>query len=88
MEGGDEGMWRTLARIYVSVLACGVCVPGVAALPVLFGFGSFFVTLLFGVVGLGAAGGVVLFADAQFDAAAVSDSGLEHPSSPESAPGR
>lgn len=70
MEGGDEGMWRTLARIYVSVFACGVCVPGVAALPVLFGFGSFFVTLLFGVIGLGAAGGVVLFVDAQFDAAA------------------
>jgi hypothetical protein len=87
MEGGEEGMWRTLARIYVSVLACGVCVPGVAALPVLFGFGSFFVTLLFGTVGLGAAGGLVLFVDARFDAAAGRGTGME-PLPPESARGR
>lgn len=87
MEGGEEGMWRTLARIYVSVLACGVCVPGAAALPVLFGFGSFFVTLLFGTVGLGAAGGLVLVVDARFDAAAGRGTDAE-PLSPESARGR
>jgi uncharacterized membrane protein YuzA (DUF378 family) len=67
MEEADGGLWRTLARIYAVVLACGVFVPGAAAVPVLFGSGSLFVTLLFGVVGLGIAGGVVLLVDARFD---------------------
>ena len=67
MEEVDGGLWRTLARIYAVVLSCGVFVPGAAAVPVLFGFGSLFVTLLFGGVGLGIAGGVVLLVDARFD---------------------
>ena len=67
MEEADGGLWRTLARIYAVVLACGVFVPGAAAVPVLLGFGSLFVTLLFGGVGLGVAGGVVLIVDARFD---------------------
>lgn len=67
MEGADGGLWRTLARIYAVVLACGVFVPGLAAFPVVLGFGSLFVTLLFGGAGLGVAGGVVLLVDAWFD---------------------
>ncbi|WP_380676959.1 hypothetical protein [Salinigranum sp. GCM10025319] len=72
MEDADGGLWRTLARIYAVVLACGVFVPGLAAVPVLLGFGSLFVTLLFGGIGLGIAGGVVLLVDAWVDDRAAS----------------
>jgi hypothetical protein len=67
MDGGGDGLWRTLTRIYVSVLACGVCVPALAVLPVLGGVGSLFVTTLFGGVGLVVAGGVVAVVDARLE---------------------
>lgn len=70
MDGADGGFWRTLARIYTSVLACGLCVPALAAVPVAFGIDSFLVALCSGSVGLAVAGGVVLVVDARLDAAA------------------
>ena len=70
MDGVAVGLWRTLARIYTVVFACGVCVPATAAVPVLVGLDSLFVTLLFGVAGLGLAGGVTVLVDAQLDAMA------------------
>jgi hypothetical protein len=70
MEEFDDGLWRTLARIYTVILACGVCIPATTAIPVLVGLDSFFVLLVFGVVGLGLAGGVTYLVDAQLEAAA------------------
>ncbi|WP_136602713.1 hypothetical protein [Salinigranum halophilum] len=70
MDELDDGLWRTLARIYTVILACGVCVPATTAIPVLVGLDSFFVLLVFGVVGLGLAGGVTYLVDVQLDAAA------------------
>jgi hypothetical protein len=63
----DDELWRTLARIYVAVAACGVFVPSVAVLPVLVGLDSLFLTLCFGGVGLGISGGVVAVVDTKLD---------------------
>jgi hypothetical protein len=65
MDGANDGLWSTLAQIYTAIGACAVCVPAVASLPVLAGFDSFFVTLVFGTVGLGFAGVVTYVVDAQ-----------------------
>lgn len=65
MDGADGGLWSTLARVYIAIGACAVCVPTTAAIPVLVGFDSFFVPLAFGTLGLGLAGGVTYFVDAQ-----------------------
>jgi hypothetical protein len=70
MDEANGGLWRTLARIYSSVLACGLCVPALAAVPVVFGIDSLLVTLCSGSVGLAVAGGVVVVVDARLDAAA------------------
>jgi hypothetical protein len=68
MAGTDEGVWRTLARLYTAILACGVCVPPVTALPLLVGIDSLFVLLASGAVGLGIASVVIYLLDAQIDA--------------------
>lgn len=65
MDGFDGGLWRTLARIYTVIVACGVCIPVTASIPTLVGFGSFFPTLLFGAVGVGLAGSVTYVVDAR-----------------------
>jgi hypothetical protein len=70
MEGVDDGLWRTLARLYTVIVACGVCVPATASIPTLVGFGSFFPTLLFGAAGIGIAGGVTYAVDARLVAVA------------------
>ncbi len=70
MVGVDDGLWRTLARLYTVIAACGVCVPVTASIPTLVGFGSFLPTLLFGAAGIGLAGGVTYAVDAQLAAAA------------------
>ncbi|WP_152042394.1 hypothetical protein [Salinigranum salinum] len=69
MARSEDGVWRTLARIYVSVFACGLFVPTTAAVPVLFGVDSLFVTLVFGGVGVGVAAGATFFAGARLDTA-------------------
>jgi hypothetical protein len=69
MARSEDGVWRTLARIYAAVLASGLFIPTTAAVPVLFGVDSLFVTLAFGSVGVGVAGGVTLLADARLDTA-------------------
>jgi hypothetical protein len=71
MDRVDDGVWRTLARVYAVIVACSVCVPCSAVLPTLAGVDSLFVTLGFGAFGLVVAGGLVVLVDAQFDAAAV-----------------
>lgn len=63
MDGVDDGVWSTLARIYIAISACAVCVPATAAIPVLVGLDSFFPTVVFGLIGLGLAGGVTYFLD-------------------------
>lgn len=68
MVGADDELWRTLARLYAAILACGVCIPPVTALPLLAGIDSVFVLLASGAVGLGIAGGVIYLVDAQLDA--------------------
>ena len=70
MVGGDDGLWHTLARIYTAVLACGVCVPAAAAVPVLLGVDSLLAVLCFGGVGLAVTGVVVVLVDARLTAAA------------------
>jgi hypothetical protein len=69
MARSEDGVWRTLARIYAAVFACGLFVPTTAAVPVLFGVDSFFVTLVFGSVGIGVAAGATLLVDARLDTA-------------------
>jgi hypothetical protein len=69
MEGVDDGLWRTLARLYTAIAACGVCVPVSASIPALVGFDSFLPTLLFGAAGIGLAGGVTYAVDARVAAA-------------------
>jgi hypothetical protein len=70
MERVDDGLWRTLARLYTAIAACGVCVPVAASIPALVGFDSFLPTLLFGAAGIGLAGGVTYVVDAQLAAVA------------------
>ena len=70
MVGQNDGLWHTLDRIYTAILACGVCVPAAAAVPVLLGVDSLLAALCFGSVGLGVAGGVVVLVDARLTAAA------------------
>jgi hypothetical protein len=71
MADGDGGLWHTLARIYAAVLACGICVPSMAAVPVLLGADSLLAALCFGGFGLAVAGGIVVLVDAQLTAAVV-----------------
>jgi hypothetical protein len=79
MDGATGGLWRTLARIYTCVLACGLCVPTLAAVPVAFGIDSVLVTLCSGGVGLAVAGGVVVAVDARLDATGVTEEAAADP---------
>jgi hypothetical protein len=68
MDEADDEVWQTLARVYVAIFACGVCIPLTASAPVVAGFDSVVPTLAAGTVGLGVAVGVTLAADAQLAA--------------------
>ena len=67
MAAADATVWQTLVRIYGAVFACAICIPPLCAFPTLFGVQSFVASLVFGTVGVGAAGVLYVLVDAQID---------------------